>query len=161
MSNQYRPNDSVTIKLTEWELGNLHLPPVATVTLYEGDAPVKFLRNRIAMILEKNQWLTSRIVKKNAEDGKVALEYTKNFKLASTIDQHFTVYEAGDVGLSLNKPYEELLHCLLPVQCARSKPATDKDEPLFKVAIVPIETEETNERPTTPLQHALALPGLP
>jgi hypothetical protein len=37
--------------------------------------------------------------------------------------------------------------------------ATDKDEPLFKVAIVPIETEETNENPTTPFKQALALPS--
>jgi len=53
-----------TLKLTEWELANLHLPPVTTVTLYEGSAPVENLRSRITIMLEKNPWLTSRIVKK-------------------------------------------------------------------------------------------------
>ena len=45
------------LKLTEWEVANLHLPPVTTVTLYEGSAPVKFLRSRIASMLKKNPWL--------------------------------------------------------------------------------------------------------
>ena len=37
-----------TLKLTEWELANFHLPPVTTVTWYEGIAPVGFLRDRLA-----------------------------------------------------------------------------------------------------------------
>ncbi len=48
-----RPDGRETLKLTEWERENLHLPPVTTVTLYEGAAPVEFLRYRLAMILEK------------------------------------------------------------------------------------------------------------
>jgi hypothetical protein len=152
-----KPDVRETLKLTKWELENLHLPPVTTVTLYEGAAPVEFLRRRLAMILEKNPWFTSRIVKKNTADNVVALAYAKTFDLESIIDQHFSVYEPGDVGFSLSMPYEMLVHCLLQVQCARSKPATDKDEPLFKVAVVPIEAEETDE--ATPLQQAITLPG--
>ena len=56
-------------------------------------------------------------------------------------------------------PYEELVNALLPVQCARSKPATDEDEPLFKVAVIPIKAEETEANSHTPLQHAMTLPG--
>jgi len=155
----FRPDGRETLKLTKWERGNLHLPPVTTVTLYEGAAPVEFLRHRLAMILEKNRWLTSRIVKKNTSDRVVALSYAKTFEFEPVIDQHFTMYEPGDVGFSLSRPYEALVHCLLPVQCARSKPATDEDEPLFKVAVVPIEAEETDNNQTTPLQQALTLPG--
>ena len=87
--------------MTQWELENLHLPPVTTITLYEGAAPVEFLRRRMALILEKNPWLTARIVKKNTADGVVALAYAKTFELESAIDQHFTVYEPGEVGFSL------------------------------------------------------------
>ena len=107
------------LKLTEWELANLHLPPVTTVTLYEGSAPVENLRSRLTIMLEKNPWLTSRIVKKGTEDGIVAMAYSKSFDAESLLDQHFSVYEPGDVGLSLSMPYAELVHCLLPVQCAR------------------------------------------
>lgn len=88
------------------------------------------------------------------------LSYGKNIDLDTAIDQHLTVYKLDDVGFSLSMPYEELVNCLLPVQCARSKPATDKDEPLFKVAVVPIETEKTdNNNNSTPLQQTLSLPG--
>ncbi|MBC8391834.1 MAG: hypothetical protein H8E17_04630, partial [Deltaproteobacteria bacterium] len=87
------------------------------------------------------------------------MAYSKPFDAESFINQHFFVYEPGDVGLSLGMPYEELVRCLLPVQCARSKPATDADEPLFKVAVVPIEAEETDDNQTTPLQQAITLPG--
>jgi hypothetical protein len=155
----FKPDGRETLKLTKWELENLHLPPVTTVTLYEGAAPVEFLRHRLAMILEKNPWLTSRIVKKNTADRVVALAYAKTFELEPIIDQHFSMYEPGDVGFSLSMPYAVLVKCLLPVQCARSKPATDKDEPLFKVAVVPIEAEETDDNQTTPLQQAITLPG--
>jgi len=155
-----KPDGRETLKLTKWELRNLHLPPVTTVTLYEGAAPVEFLRHRLAIIFEKNPWLTSRIVKKNTADNVVALAYTKTFEFESIIDQHFSVYEPGDVGFSLSRPYEALVSCLLPVQCARSKPATDEDEPLFKVAVVPVEAEETDDSQASPLQQAITLPWL-
>ena len=87
------------LRLTEWELANLHLPPVTTVTLYEGSAPVENLRSRITIMLEKNPWLTSRIVKKDTADGIVAMAYSKTFDAESFIDQHFFVYEPGAVGL--------------------------------------------------------------
>lgn len=147
------------LKLTEWELVNLHLPPVTTVTLYEGSAPVDYLRGRITMMVEKNPWITSRIVKKGTTDGVVAMTYSKTFDTERIIDQHLTVYEPGDVGFSLGMPYEDLVRCLLPVQCARSKPATDADEPLFKVAVVPIEAQETEGSQAVPLQQAMTLPG--
>jgi hypothetical protein len=147
------------LKLTAWELANLHLPPVTTVTLYEGSAPIENLRSRITIMLEKNPWLTSRIVKKDTADGIVAMAYSKTFDAESLIDQHFFVYEPGDIGFSLGMPYEEIVRCVLPVQCTRSKPATDADEPLFKVAVVPIEAEETNDHQAAPLQQAVTLPG--
>jgi len=141
VSNTSAVESNETLKLTEWELGNLHLPPVTTVTLYEGIAPVEFLRSRIARMLAINPWLTSRIVKKNAADGVAALTYSKSLDVESAVEQHLSIYEHGEVGLSLGMSYEEIVGCLLPVQCARSKPATDEDEVLFKVAVVPIEAE--------------------
>jgi hypothetical protein len=156
---QFEPNDREILKLTKWELENLHLPPVTTITLYEGAAPVDFLRDRMGLMLEKNPWLTARIVKKNTTDGVVALAYAESFELESAVDQHFAVYEPGEVGFSLSMPYEALVNCLLTVQCARSKPATDEDEPLFKVAVVPIEEVEADDNQPTPLQGAITLPG--
>ena len=153
------PDGKETLKLTKWELENLHLPPVTTTTLYEGAAPVEFLRGRLALMLEKNPWLTARIVKKNTADGVVALAYAKSFELESAIDQHFSVYEPGEVGFSLSMPYEAIVNCLLHVQCARSKPATDEDEPLFKVAVVPVEEGEAEDNQLTPLQGSMTLPG--
>ncbi len=159
MSENSAVDGKETLKLTEWERGNLHLPPVTTVTLYEGSAPVEFLRSRIAKMLEKNPWLTSRIVKKGTTDGVVALAYSNGFDAGSAIEHHFTVYKPGDAGLSLSMPYEEIVGCLLPVQCARSKPATDKNEVLFKVAVVPIEAEKGGNEQSMPLQQAISLPG--
>jgi len=151
--------DHETLKLTAWELKNLHLPPVTTVTLYEGTPPVAFLRRRITSILEKNPWLTSRIVKQNTTDGVVALAYSKSFAVDSVLEQHFSVYESEDVGFSLGMPYEELVNCLRPIQCARSKPATDTNEALFKVAVIPIEVESKDGVQSKPLQQYISLPG--
>ena len=148
-----------TLKLTRWELENLHLPPVTTVTLYEGAAPVEYLRHRLAMILETNPWLTSRLVKKQTADGVVALTYAMSLDPESVVDRHFLVHAPGEVGLSLGMPYENLVHSLLPVQCARSKPAIDEDEPLFKVTVIPIAAEETDDSQAAPLLRAMTLPA--
>lgn len=72
--------NSVTLKLTKWELANLHLPPVTTVTLYQGDAPIDFLCQRLASILTKNPWISSRIIKKITADKVEALAYPKVFE---------------------------------------------------------------------------------
>jgi hypothetical protein len=159
MSKKITFEDKEILKLTEWEVANFHLPPVTTVTLYEGVAPVEFLRSRITRMLEKNPWLTSRIVKKPTTDGVPMMAYSKKVDVESVLGQHFFVYEPGEVGFSLGMPYAELVRCLLPVQCARSKPATDKDEVLFKVAIVPIEAGPEESDQSTPLQHTISLPG--
>ncbi len=159
MTNKFAIEGKETLKLTEWEVANLHLPPVTTVTLYEGSAPVEFLRSRITNMLKKNPWLTSRIVKKNTASNVVTMVYSKTFDAESVIDQHFSVYEHGDVGFSLGMPYEELVHCLLPVQSARSKPAMDKNEVLFKVAVVPVEAGADKSDQSMPLRHTIALPG--
>ena len=53
MTNVAAVEGKENLKLTEWELTNLHLPPVTTVTLYEGLAPIENLRSRIIIMLEK------------------------------------------------------------------------------------------------------------
>jgi hypothetical protein len=46
MSETSNIESKETLNLTEWELGNLHLPPVTTVTLYEGSGTVRRPRRR-------------------------------------------------------------------------------------------------------------------
>ena len=153
-----QPSAQVNLTLTKWELANFHLPPVTTVTLYSGTAPVQFLRHRIALLLKKNPWLTSRIVKKSTTDGVVAMTYDESDDAGQRVDEHFRVYKPDEVGLTLNMQYAELVECLLPLQCARSKPATDANEPLFKVAVVPIEGS-TDSTVSGPMHSAVILPG--
>lgn len=147
------------LKLTKWELGNLRLPPVTTVTLYEGAAPIDFLRQRLAAMLEANPWITARIVKKSTADGVVALAYAPDFEVEQAVDQHLFVYGTDEVGLSLSLPYEGLVDCLRPVQCVRSVPAMDEDEPLFKVAVVPVEPAGVDDGQAAPLRGAMTSPG--
>ena len=149
--------DRLILNLSEWELANLHLPPVTTVTFYSGTAPVEFLRRRVESILKTNPWLTARIVKKTTADGVVAMAYY-NTEEPPPVSEQFSGYEPEEVGLSLNMEYGALVRCLLPLQTARSKPATDEDEPLFKVAVVPIEPGEDDPEPT-PMQNQVTSPG--
>jgi len=132
----------VNLALSTWELANLHLPPVTTVTLYS----------------EKNPWLTSRIVKKSTADGIVAMAYDGASNAGQHVDEHFKVCEPGEVGLTLDMQYAALVECLRPLQCARSKPATDANEPLLKIAVVPLD-EPTDQAGSAPMQSKVALPG--
>ena len=148
----------VNLALSTWELANSHLPPVTTITFYSGVAPIPFLRQRIALILEKNPWLASRIVKKSTTDGVVAMAYDEAGDASQKVDEHFMAYEPGEVRLTLEMQYAALVECLLPLQCARSKPATDADEPLFKVAVVPLEASPDSTG-SAPMERKVTLPG--
>jgi hypothetical protein len=53
MTNIVADEGKETLKLTAWEVANLHLPPVTTVTLYEGSAPVEFLPARLQLCWRK------------------------------------------------------------------------------------------------------------
>ena len=99
MSKKITFEDKEILKLTEWEVANFHLPPVTTVTLYEGVAPVEFLHSRITRMLEKNPWLTSRIVKKPTTDGVPMMAYSKKVDVESALSQHFSVYEPRRSGI--------------------------------------------------------------
>lgn len=88
---------------------------MTTVTFYSGEAHVQFLRHRIALMLKNNPWLTSRIVKKSTKDGVAAMAYDEFDDAGQQIDEHFKVYEPGEVGLSLRMQYAELVECLLPL----------------------------------------------
>jgi len=74
-----------------------------------------------------------------------------------SVDDHFSVYEPEDVSLSLDMSYEAMVQSLLPVQCADSKEAVDTDELLFKVAVVPVETDD--DAAVTPIGSRVRLPG--
>jgi len=102
--------------------------------------------------------LTARIVKETTPDSVVAMAYSDRFEGSPPVDEHFSVYESGDVGLSTDMQYEALVRCLLPLQSARSKPATDTDEPLFEVAVVPLEAGDDDAEPA-PMQSQVTLPG--
>ena len=119
------------IQLSEWELANLHLPPVTTVTFYPGAAPVAFLEERIAEILEKNPWLGGRLVKKGTPDGVLGLRYSTDAVPAQLAKRHFSVLTRDETCLTLDMSYERLVQTLAPIQAPRSKPATDQDQPLF------------------------------
>jgi len=38
--------EEVILKLTKWEVANFHLPPVTTVTYYEGEVSFENLQDR-------------------------------------------------------------------------------------------------------------------
>ena len=146
------------ILLSEWELANLHLPPVTTVTFYPGAAPVAFLEERVAEILGKNPWLGGRLVKKCTPDGVLGLSYSKGAEPAQLAKRHFSVLARDETCLTLDMNYERLVRTIAPIQAPRSKPATDKDQPLFKVTVVPVEGDAIASG-DLPLQSQVTLPA--
>ena len=148
---------TVFLALSEWELANLHLRAATTVTFYAGAAPIEFLRHRLALILGKNPWLAGRLVKATTADGVVTLAYNDSSEALPPVDDHFSAHEAEEVILSLSMSYEELVQSLLPIGCADSKLAIDADEPLFKVAVVPVEAGDDTS--VTQMQSRVRLPG--
>ena len=123
----------VLLSLTEWEVANFHLPPVTTVTVYEGKPPVGFLTERITALLEVNPWLTGRIEKKKAGSKLPVISYAPSMDFNAVCQQHLRVASAAEVRLSLDMGYDAIVQALMRVSVCRSPQATDADEVLFRV----------------------------
>ena len=101
---------------------------------------------------KKNPWLASRIVKKDTADGVVALTYPRGLDARSAIEPNISpcmnpVKQACHSACRMKKSWAVCYPCSVP----RSKPATDKNEVLFKVAVVPIEAETGGNEQSMPL----------
>lgn len=139
------------IFLTEWEIANFHLKPVSTLTFYEGKASVEIFKNRLKEILIANPWLTGRIKK----DKKVSpyIAYNSSIEVESIINQHLKVVESESLSLSLD--YNDIVRKTLKYQCTDSKKATNSDEVLFNIVLLPIE----NYKGDQPLQRYISNDG--
>ena len=72
MTNITAIENKANLKLTEWELKNLHLPPVTTVILYEGSAPVENLRTRageLGILMVTRRFDSDMLIELKAQDG--------------------------------------------------------------------------------------------
>jgi hypothetical protein len=147
--------DKVILKLTKWEISNFHLPPVTTLTFYEGNASYEKLRDRLSLVIKQNPWITSRIVKKAGRKAVPHLEYFENQDTDKIIDQYLQFYDAREASIPLDLPYTDLYERTLPYQCAFPKPATNADEVMFKISIVPL----SNMQGSAPLQHVMSKNG--
>lgn len=119
------------------------LPVVTTFTIYEGTVPVDYLSHRVCEIIEKNPWLTSRIVKHGRKE--MVGIYSKKFDRENLVKQHFSVAQPGEVNFKLTMTYNEMCKSIENVQCKQK--CIDLDEPLFKVAVVHLD-EEKGSKPS-------------
>jgi hypothetical protein len=125
--------NDVTIKLTEWEIRNAILPPVTTLTLYDVKPDLEVLTKRVQLIIEKNPWVCSRVVKEKGSAQ--TLNYAADIDAAKVAEDHISQSETS---LSLDLSYNELANALDPYLCIRSKEVVNKDGLLFKVTIIPV-----------------------
>jgi hypothetical protein len=115
-------------------------PSVCTITFYNGDLPMDYLRERIAAIIEANVFLQSRLVTIPAGTvhqgtpicpGAAAI-YPSKFDPAC-IDTYLKV--VTDVELSPDLQYDELLRRGRPYTLPLGRDSLDRDQPLFQVTV--------------------------
>ena len=87
----------VILKLTDWEIANFHLKQVTILTFFEGEASIEFLQSRLAMLLTKNPWLTSRIIKEENKKAVPAMVYTPGFEVEQIIEDYFKIYDSNAI----------------------------------------------------------------
>jgi len=145
----------VILKLTDWEIANFHLKPVTTLTFFEGEASIEFLQSRLAMLLTKNPWLTSRIIKEENKKAVPAMVYTPGFEVEQIIEDYFKIYDSNEVTIQLDQSYESIVESTLPYGCVDSKKAIIADEVLFKLSVIPISNTDGNG----PLQNIISENG--
>lgn len=107
-------------------------PAISSLTWFKGDytKASSILRHRVQAILEKNPWLTGRVVKRQ---GKLFLEYSMEARYS--IDQFYFVVDPNESLFSRNTALEILGK--LSENLLLKNGAT---EPIFRVLIVPCRT---------------------
>lgn len=107
-------------------------PAISTLTWFQGDyvkASV-ILQRRVNLILQKNPWLTGRVVKKR---GRLLLEYPNTYPpKQQQRESFFFMIDPTESTFSRNTPVDELGK-LAEKFVVRNGP----NEPLFRVTIVP------------------------
>ena len=124
------PDDAGSwVELLPSELAMLRHPVIATVTFFDGEAPTDFLQQKTEALLDANPWLTGRL-KSGAPSGSPGVWVPG----APDKGVHFRVLsnEALRPGLSM----DETVAALGGEMVQRGALCLDRDEPLFKVAVV-------------------------
>jgi hypothetical protein len=115
-------------------------PSVCTITFYDGDIPLSYLRERIAAIIKANPFLQSRLVTipsgmthngRALSPGAAAI-HPSTFD-PTCVDTYLRV--VTDVELSPDLPYEELLRRARPFTLPLGRDSIDRDQPLFQVTV--------------------------
>ena len=79
----------------------MNAPPLCTVTIYSGDPPMAWLRERVAQILQVNPWLAGRLKKDKAHG--IHLAYPLKPADIDTV----VVQIEDDIGLRMGMSYPD------------------------------------------------------
>jgi len=117
-----------------------NVPPIDTFTLFSGVAPIDKLKAQVKSVIEVNPWLAGRLVKRSG--GKTCIEYAKS-PSERDFDKCFAEVPEGNIDI-LSSTYDRLLATVADLKiCVKfGKDCLNKNEPLFKVAIISINKEK-------------------
>jgi hypothetical protein len=132
---------NTTHKLLDYEKG-LYLQdgrPITTLTWFRGDyrKAASILKERGALILEKNPWLGGRVLK---IDGKLSLSYNNNnSNNYNFVQDHFCLIEPDESPLSRDIPIGSLGKAFKSLFLTNGP-----SKPLFRVTIVPCQNDSSD-----------------
>lgn len=121
--------ESVKLLAVEQVHAFLDLDAVTTCTVYNGEAPTEWLKERIAAIAELNPWLAGRLVK-DKKTKEISLEF-------STSNPQVDVVVRDDLDLAVVTPADPNKHNshFLQYNVAKGYGCINKNEPIFRVVI--------------------------
>jgi hypothetical protein len=135
-TSKKRPDDEILIELFKMEkaLYTRDEPPISTLTWFQGDYrnAAAILENRVALIVQANPWLGGNIVKRGSGNT-LYLAYSSTKRLKSS--DFFTCLDPNDSPIARETPLFQLAD--LAKQCLLKN---GKNQPLFKVSLLPCQT---------------------
>mmetsp|Transcript_11031 Transcript_11031/g.18007 ORF Transcript_11031/g.18007 Transcript_11031/m.18007 type:complete len:404 (-) Transcript_11031:102-1313(-) len=135
-----RVGDNVTVlPLLEGELTNnmMDVEAVSTVTIFNGQPPVDYVRDRVDEIVVHNPWLKGRLVKKKKE--RMTVQYSASAELSHfQLVDHIRMERHHD----LNTSIIHLGTALKTYFVKKPKDCVNKDEPQFSVVMGAINPEQ-------------------
>ena len=132
--------NQVSVELSELECAHaiIQIPPTTTLTFFDGDAPTKVLRDRLASIIRANPWLAGRLVK---GESRVRLVWDEPAADTETLlAPYFDELPPAKCSVHRGMTYEAILKAIKKhkgVTAKRSIACIGKDEPLMRVVVFP------------------------
>lgn len=108
----------------------LSIPSTESITFYQGNVDMAYLRSRMKTIAQLNPWIAGRLVKSST-----------GLQIVYTNENEPMIVEAVDHNICESMPYHQLTDCLSKYSLPIGQDCLEKSLPVFRLTVITISSD--------------------